>query len=246
MIYSSSTSYRNCNPFTLLPFPGTKCLIFSLDFLWLFVCFLLPFPFSFRPISKFRLHFFRVAISAQKRDLQRFAARAFAFTKLCQRAVFCQAHHKHASFSWYHVAVFQKAIRLPLLRPGCLTSFQTSWFPSAASSSERAGRKGTRGTFPGRRTQSPPSVEQRPRGLGKETQSRSQRLPRVLNSASEADSNLFLLPCWAILPSLLFPSPPTSTTSYILTCPCATANLAWICYLISSSRSPVKAQIAFP
>lgn len=83
MIYLFSNSYRNCNPFTLLPSPSTKVLNFCLDFL------LVPSLNAFYPISEFWLNFFKVAISEQ--TAERFAAKAFIFTKIyCQRAVFCK------------------------------------------------------------------------------------------------------------------------------------------------------------
>lgn len=74
--------------------------------------------------------------------------------------------------------------------------------------------------------------------------SRQQHFPGVFRSAIRTTTACSSSPAEPFSHSSHL-SPPRSTTGSILTCPSATTNLARICCLISSSRSPVKAQIGF-
>lgn len=97
---------------------------------------------------------------------------------------------------------------------------------------------------PRQQTEIPISIKQRPPGLHEGTQSSQQHFPAFFRSA------IRMTPACSSSPAEPFSHfshlpPPRSTSSSILTCPFATTNLAGICCLISSSRSPVKAQIGF-
>lgn len=86
MIYLFSNSYRNSNPFTLLPSPSTKVLNFFLDLLFFLFFSFSSFTECLLPNKQVLIKFFKVAISEQK--AQRFAVNAFIFTKIyCQRAI---------------------------------------------------------------------------------------------------------------------------------------------------------------